>query len=96
MPDPKVLRSILERCAEPRIAAPQNDGNRRALDDVTCTLCVMTATSSVVEALERADALLEEAAAAGRVTPPATAGSRPGPSQEAAPPRDGSGVTLVA
>lgn len=96
MPDPKALRSLLARYADLRIAAPKNDENRRALDDVTYTLCVMTATSTVVDALERADALLE-GAAAGKVPPPATGGGPlPGPSPETAPPRDGSGVTLVA
>ncbi|MCZ7457198.1 DUF5133 domain-containing protein [Streptomyces sp. WMMC940] len=96
MPDPKALRSLLARYADLRIAAPKNDENRRALDDVSYTLCVMTATSTVADALERADALLQGAAAAGKVPPPATGGPLPGPSKETAQPRDDSGITLVA
>lgn len=99
MPDPKALRSLLARYADLRIAAPANDGNRRALDDVTYTLCVMTATSTIEDALERADAMLGGAvnATAAAVPPPATGTPAiPAPSHEPAPPRDDSGVTLVA
>ncbi|MER7819016.1 DUF5133 domain-containing protein [Streptomyces sp. NPDC096153] len=96
MPDPKALRSLLARYADLRIAAPTNDENRRALDDVTYTLCVMTATSTIEDAIERADALLEGAAAAVPVPPHAGGGPFPGPSRETAQPRDESGVTLVA
>ncbi|WP_244291790.1 DUF5133 domain-containing protein [Streptomyces wuyuanensis] len=101
MPDPKALRSLLARYADLRIAAPTNDGNRRALDDVTYTLCVMTATSTIEDALERADAMLAGAAkataTAATVPPPATGTPAiSAPSHESAPPRDDSGVTLVA
>ncbi|WP_254076820.1 DUF5133 domain-containing protein [Streptomyces pacificus] len=97
MPDPKVLRSLLARYADLRIAAPRNDESRRALDDVTYTLCVMTATGTIGDALERADALLAEAAVTAPVPAPATGapaqGTAPNP---ATPPGEGSGVTLVA
>ncbi|WP_432072544.1 DUF5133 domain-containing protein [Streptomyces wuyuanensis] len=101
MPDPKALRSLLARYADLRIAAPTNDENRRALDDVTYTLCVMTATGAIEDALERADAMLAGAAqapaTAAAVPPPATGTPAiSAPSQECAPPRDDSGVTLVA
>ncbi|MFI1467710.1 DUF5133 domain-containing protein [Streptomyces wuyuanensis] len=99
MPDPKALRSLLARYADLRIAAPANDGNRRALDDVTYTLCVMTATSTIEDALERADAMLAGAAKATATAVPPPATGTPAisaPSRESAPPRDDSGVTLVA
>ncbi|MFG2755594.1 DUF5133 domain-containing protein [Streptomyces wuyuanensis] len=99
MPDPKALRSLLARYADLRIAAPANDENRRALDDVTYTLCVTTATSTIEDALERADAMLAGGAkaTAAAVPPPATgAPAVPAPSHESAQPRDDSGVTLVA
>ncbi|RNL73294.1 DUF5133 domain-containing protein [Streptomyces sp. I6] len=97
MPDPKALRSLLARYADLRIAAPRNDESRRALADVTYTLCVMTATSTIGDALERADALLAGVATAAPVPAPATGtptqGAAPHPT---APPGEGSGVTLVA
>ncbi|WP_407698262.1 YhjD/YihY/BrkB family envelope integrity protein [Streptomyces marianii] len=60
---------------------------------VTVSLTGLADASGTGALIERADALLEEAA--GRMPLPATAGPLPGPSQETDPPRDG-GVTLVA
>ncbi|NNJ04749.1 DUF5133 domain-containing protein [Streptomyces sp. PKU-MA01144] len=99
MPDPKALRSLLARYADLRIAAPRNDESRRALDDVTYTLCVMTATSTIEDALERADSLLAgtATATAAAVPAPAAGTCMPGvPPHPAAPPREDGGVTLVA
>lgn len=101
MPDPKALRSLLARYADLRIAVPGNDESRRALDDVTYTLCVMTATSTIGDALERADALLAGASIPAPVPAPATGGATGNPKQGTAPrptatPREGSGSTLVA
>ncbi|MEV4916792.1 DUF5133 domain-containing protein [Streptomyces tirandamycinicus] len=99
MPDPKALRSLLARYADLRIAAPRNDESRRALDDVTYTLCVMTATSTIEDALERADSLLAGTATATAAAVPAPAAGTPTPGvppHPTAPPREDGGVTLVA
>ncbi|MFC5801857.1 DUF5133 domain-containing protein [Streptomyces formicae] len=90
MPDPKALRSHLARYAELRIAAPKNEESRLALDDVTYTLCVMTATSAIEDALEKADEFLHSASTATPVPPPSTGSTAP-----VAQP-DGNEVTLVA
>lgn len=63
-PDPRVVRGLLARYAELRIAGTRGDAERRALDDVVYTLCVLTATTTIGDALERADALLASAPAA--------------------------------
>lgn len=59
-PDPKVVRELLTRYASLRIA--QAEGERpataRELTDVSYTLCVMMATTSVHDAVTKADALL--------------------------------------
>ncbi|MGW2638091.1 DUF5133 domain-containing protein [Streptomyces sp. NPDC001348] len=60
VPDPKVVRKLLTRYASLRIAqAEQNTpALTRELEDVSYTLCVMTATMDIGEAIARADALL--------------------------------------
>ncbi|MCI3900459.1 DUF5133 domain-containing protein [Streptomyces spectabilis] len=60
MPDPKALRVLLARYADLRIAAPPTEATRRALEDVSYTLCVMTGVNRVDDALGVADALLAE------------------------------------
>ncbi|WP_262003121.1 DUF5133 domain-containing protein [Streptomyces sp. FIT100] len=90
MPDLKALRSLLARYADLRIAAPKNEESRIALHDVTCTLCGMTATGTIEEALEKADELLHSAATATSVPPPSTDSTAPVPRP------DDDEVTLVA
>ncbi|WP_346347222.1 DUF5133 domain-containing protein [Streptomyces sp. YIM 121038] len=63
MPDPKTLRVMLARYADLRIAAPPTEAARRALEDVSYTLCVLTGVTRVDDALRVADALLAEAGA---------------------------------
>ncbi|RDG37104.1 DUF5133 domain-containing protein [Streptomyces corynorhini] len=60
VPRPQILRVLLSRYAEARIRAHEDDtaAGRRALDDVAYTLCVITGTRSVEDALARADRLL--------------------------------------
>lgn len=60
VPDPKVVRKVLTRYASLRIAQAEKEtpAAARELEDVSYTLCVMMATSSVGEAVARADALL--------------------------------------
>ncbi|WP_189823770.1 DUF5133 domain-containing protein [Streptomyces finlayi] len=60
LPDPKVLRTLLTRYAENRLAHAQNPTpeSKQALDDVTYTLCVTTSTKTIEAALASADALL--------------------------------------
>ncbi|GHE40987.1 hypothetical protein GCM10018785_08170 [Streptomyces longispororuber] len=58
MPDPKQLRVLLARYADLRIAAPPTEANRRALEDVSYTLCVLTGATTIEDALGVADALL--------------------------------------
>lgn len=101
MPDPKVLRSLLARYADLRIAGRRDEETRRALEDVTYTLCVMTATSTIEDAIETADSLLAGAgteAGVPEATPAVPAPGVPAPSvpAAAAPPVDDGGVTLVA
>ncbi|WP_395570680.1 DUF5133 domain-containing protein [Streptomyces sp. BK79] len=59
-PDPKVVRELLTRYASLRIAQAesQRPETARELADVSYTLCVMTATTSIRDALAKADALL--------------------------------------
>ncbi|WP_309248493.1 DUF5133 domain-containing protein [Streptomyces sp. MNP-20] len=61
MPDPRTLRVMLARYADLRIAAPPTEAARRALEDVSYTLCVLTGVTRVDDALRVADALLAEA-----------------------------------
>jgi hypothetical protein len=60
VPDPKVVRRLLTRYACLRIAYAEKETPEmaRELEDVSYTLCVMTATTSVHDAIAAADALL--------------------------------------
>lgn len=62
IPDPKIVRRLLTQYATLRIA--QAEGNSpavaRELEDVSYTLCVMTGTSSIHDAVARADDLLAQ------------------------------------
>ncbi|MEU9216667.1 DUF5133 domain-containing protein [Streptomyces sp. NPDC048376] len=59
-PDPKVVRELLTRYASLRIAQAEKPRTAvvRELTDVSYTLCVMMATTSVHDAVAKADALL--------------------------------------
>ncbi|MFE7815880.1 DUF5133 domain-containing protein [Streptomyces sp. NPDC057433] len=60
VPDPKTLRQLLTRYATLQIAQAERPSPvaARELEDITYTLCVMTGTTGVREAVTRADALL--------------------------------------
>ncbi|MFE9877884.1 DUF5133 domain-containing protein [Streptomyces sp. NPDC005784] len=60
VPDPKVVRRLLTRYAALKIAYAEKETleTARRLEDVTYTLCVMTGTTSVRDAVVAADALL--------------------------------------
>ena len=64
--DPKVVRSLLTRYASLQIALAESEKLERAreLEDVSYTLCVMTGTRCVHDAVAAADALLVAAQAA--------------------------------
>jgi hypothetical protein len=66
VPDPKVVRELLTRYVSLRIALAKRETLERAreLEDVGCTLCVMTGTRSVHDAIQVGDVLL--VAATGR------------------------------
>ncbi|MYT74934.1 MULTISPECIES: DUF5133 domain-containing protein [unclassified Streptomyces] len=66
-PSPSAVRALLARYAVARFAHEQCPDDRTvlALEDVTYTLCVVTACRTVAEALAAADALLEKGAAPG-------------------------------
>jgi hypothetical protein len=59
-PDPKVVRKLLTRYASLRIAQAERytPTAARELEDVSYTLCVMMGTSSIHDAIAKADALL--------------------------------------
>ncbi|MFI8946345.1 DUF5133 domain-containing protein [Streptomyces sp. NPDC053750] len=59
-PDPKVVRELLTRYASLRIAQAERDrpATARELADVSYTLCVMMAATSIHDAVAKADALL--------------------------------------
>ncbi|MEW2288341.1 DUF5133 domain-containing protein [Streptomyces sp. NPDC047841] len=61
LPAEKELRAVLARFADARFRHDLHPTGRssRELEDTTYTLCVMTGTQSVDEALAAADALLE-------------------------------------
>ncbi|MFF4212092.1 DUF5133 domain-containing protein [Streptomyces sp. NPDC001796] len=61
MPDPKAVRRLLTRYASLRIALAERESPEaaRELADVSYTLCVMTGTKDVRDAVAAADALLE-------------------------------------
>ncbi|WP_371667626.1 DUF5133 domain-containing protein [Streptomyces sp. NBC_00289] len=71
VPDPKVVRELLTRYASLRIAQAQteNAAAARELEDVSYTLCVTMGTTSLHEAVARADAVL---VASGRTPVTAT------------------------
>ncbi|MFE1506990.1 DUF5133 domain-containing protein (plasmid) [Streptomyces sp. DSM 116494] len=75
VPDPKIVRQLLTRYATLQIAQAERHSPTaaRELEDVSYTLCVMTAASRVDEAIARADALL------ARRTPEAAPGRPPEP-----------------
>ncbi|MFF3615115.1 DUF5133 domain-containing protein [Streptomyces sp. NPDC002580] len=60
VPDPKVVRRLLTRYAALKIAYAERETaeTARELEDVTYTLCVMTGTIGVREAVMAADAML--------------------------------------
>lgn len=62
LPAEKELRAVLARFADARIRHDLRPTGRsgRELEDASRTLCVMTGTRSVEEALRAADALLEQ------------------------------------
>ncbi|WP_262063185.1 DUF5133 domain-containing protein [Streptomyces sp. STR69] len=71
VPDPKAVRKLLTRYAVLRISQAERQRPQTAaeLKDVSYTLCVMTGTTDIREAIVEADALLAAArgaAAAGR------------------------------
>ncbi|CAL9663245.1 hypothetical protein SUDANB176_07095 [Streptomyces sp. enrichment culture] len=73
VPDPKTVRGLLTRYATLQIAQAERHSPAvaRELEDVSYTLCVMTGTSSIHEAVARADDLLaRERPATGRTTDP--------------------------
>ncbi|MEU0224480.1 DUF5133 domain-containing protein [Streptomyces sp. NPDC006284] len=59
-PDPRVVRELLTRYASLRIAQAERErpATARELADVSYTLCVMMATTSIQDAVAKADALL--------------------------------------
>ncbi|NEY32018.1 DUF5133 domain-containing protein [Streptomyces sp. PRKS01-65] len=66
LPVEKELRAVLARFAQARIEHDVHPTGRtsRTLEDSTYTLCVMTGARTVEQALLKADALLEQYAAA--------------------------------
>ncbi|MFC5671204.1 DUF5133 domain-containing protein [Streptomyces incanus] len=78
VPDPKTVRQLLTRYATLRIAQAERHSPvaARELEDITYTLCVMTGTAGIREAVTRADALLarERTAADGRTADPSPDG----------------------
>ncbi|MCE7553021.1 DUF5133 domain-containing protein [Streptomyces thermodiastaticus] len=60
VPDPKVVRTLLTRYASLKIAQAERERaeTARELEDVSYTLCVMMGTTSIHDAIARADALL--------------------------------------
>ncbi|MBK3566359.1 MULTISPECIES: DUF5133 domain-containing protein [unclassified Streptomyces] len=63
VPDPKAVRKLLTRYAVLRIAQSERQRPQTAaeLNDVSYTLCVMTGTTDIREAIVEADALLAAA-----------------------------------
>ncbi|MFD6419590.1 DUF5133 domain-containing protein [Streptomyces sp. NPDC060194] len=74
-PHAATLRALLARYADARIAHHRQptDLTARAVEDVVYTLCVTTATRTIEEAVEAADAVL---AAAQSTTPQAVPAPR--------------------
>jgi hypothetical protein len=86
VPDPKVLRELLTRYAETRLAHAEkpSEETRRAVEDVAYTLCVTTSTSRIEAALTAADTLLERTCCARAETRDA-AGRTGAPDTDAVP-----------
>ena len=63
VPDPKAVRKLLTRYAVLRISQAERQRPQTAaeLNDVSYTLCVMTGTTDIREAIVKADALLAAA-----------------------------------
>ncbi|MCH0571825.1 DUF5133 domain-containing protein [Streptomyces sp. MUM 136J] len=61
MPDPKTVRILLTRYATLKIAQAERERATaaRELEDVSYTLCVLMGTTSLQDAIAKADALLE-------------------------------------
>ncbi|WP_353940667.1 DUF5133 domain-containing protein [Streptomyces sp. HUAS MG91] len=78
-PSPSAVRALLARYAVARFAHEQcpDDGTARALEDITYTLCVMTASRTVAEALAAADALLVREVGPGLRPAPETGREEP-------------------
>ncbi|MDF3302901.1 DUF5133 domain-containing protein [Streptomyces tropicalis] len=76
VPDPKVVRTLLTRYASLKIAQAERESavTAQELEDVSYTLCVMTGTTVIRDAIARADALL--------LTPGGTAGPTADPEGE--------------
>ncbi|WP_394427037.1 DUF5133 domain-containing protein [Streptomyces sp. SGAir0957] len=76
-PSPSAARALLARYASARIAHAESPGPRTAQDlaDVTYTLCVLTGTRSVAEAIAAAELLLtRQAPQSARRAEPEAAG----------------------
>ncbi|PZH02149.1 DUF5133 domain-containing protein [Streptomyces sp. NTH33] len=60
IPDPKAVRTLLTRYASLKIAQAERERaeTARELADVSYTLCVMMGTTSIDDAIGKADALL--------------------------------------
>nr|BFD86509.1 DUF5133 domain-containing protein [Streptomyces sp. Xyl84] len=73
VPDPKIVRTLLTRYASLKIAQAERERaeTARELEDVSYTLCVMMGTTSLDEAIVRADALLLTTGRAADVAPEA-------------------------
>ncbi|MFK4149186.1 DUF5133 domain-containing protein [Streptomyces sp. NPDC004065] len=69
VPDPKAVRTLLTRYASLKIAQAERERaeTARELEDVSYTLCVMMGTTSIHDAITRADALLLAAGGAAHV-----------------------------
>lgn len=63
VPDPKTVRILLTRYATLKIAQAERErpAAARELEDVSYTLCVLMGTTSVHDAITKADALLLDA-----------------------------------
>ncbi|MEU1042925.1 DUF5133 domain-containing protein [Streptomyces sp. NPDC005551] len=61
-PDPRHVRKLLARYASARIALAERSTRewQRELDDVTRTLCMLTGTRSVADAICAADEILAQ------------------------------------
>ncbi|POX46429.1 DUF5133 domain-containing protein [Streptomyces sp. Ru72] len=81
VPDPKAVRRLLTRYASLRIALAERETPEavRELADVSYTLCVMTGTKDVRDAVAAADALLDGSAKPTPQQPQRSGITAPGP-----------------